>query len=229
MNYCQFRNDVIKRMANAGGGGLPAEYQQVEYLWSPYPGSTYIKTGFVPNQRFKTVVRVQYRSQVGLVACGSWNGTSGNVQQTSYGVFSGSQSRNYYYYQNPRSDFSGYDAVNFAPYVNSEDVTLTEDWITPLYKAEKSDATYTSTPNDYFPTFNNNEFFLFARNQRGDPLNRGSIKIYWAKFYDSSNTLVRDYIPCYRKSDNKPGMYDLVNNTFNVSANSYEFTLGNNV
>lgn len=37
--------------------------------------------------------------------------------------------------------------------------------------------------------------------------------------------LVRNYIPCYRKSDNKPGFYDTVNGTFNVSDGTNDFVL----
>lgn len=36
-------------------------------------------------------------------------------------------------------------------------------------------------------------------------------------------------IPCFRKSDSKPGMYDLVNNVFYTNAGSDEFTVGPNV
>lgn len=38
--------------------------------------------------------------------------------------------------------------------------------------------------------------------------------------------LVRDYIPCVRKSDSKAGFYDLVNGTFNPSIGSAEFVAG---
>ena len=40
---------------------------------------------------------------------------------------------------------------------------------------------------------------------------------------------IRDFIPCYRKSDNKPGLYDLVNNVFYTNSNlsSNDFTYGN--
>lgn len=34
----------------------------------------------------------------------------------------------------------------------------------------------------------------------------------------NNNELVRHLIPCYRKSDNKPGMYDIVNDVFYVNA-----------
>ena len=40
-------------------------------------------------------------------------------------------------------------------------------------------------------------------------------------------SLVRNYIPCYRKSDNKAGFYDTVNHTFNPSIGSAEFVAGN--
>ena len=57
MNYCQFRNETIKRMANAGSVTpiLPPEYQRVEYLQSS--SNTYIMTGFCPTQRFVTEIK----------------------------------------------------------------------------------------------------------------------------------------------------------------------------
>jgi len=36
--------------------------------------------------------------------------------------------------------------------------------------------------------------------------------------------LVRDFIPVLRKSDNKPGMLDKVNNVFYTNAGTDEFT-----
>ena len=37
-----------------------------------------------------------------------------------------------------------------------------------------------------------------------------------------NNTLVRDLVPCYRKSDNVAGLYDLVNDVFYSSASGYD-------
>lgn len=55
-------------------------------------------------------------------------------------------------------------------------------------------------------------------------------RIYYIKIYDN-NELVRDYIPCYRISDNKKGLYDLINNVFypNASSSSIDFSAGSNV
>lgn len=47
--------------------------------------------------------------------------------------------------------------------------------------------------------------------------------LYSAKLYDNG-VLVRDYIPVKRKSDNKCGLYDMMNNTFVSSATSTDFS-----
>ena len=39
-----------------------------------------------------------------------------------------------------------------------------------------------------------------------------------------NDAIVRDYIPCYRKSDSKPGLYDIVNKQFYTNAGSGEFS-----
>lgn len=68
--------------------------------------------------------------------------------------------------------------------------------------------------------------FIFAQNSYGSPsriLGEGvgihEVKIS-NKFYG---------ISCYRKSDNKPGMYDLVNSTFYTNAGTGEFDVGADV
>ena len=52
-------------------------------------------------------------------------------------------------------------------------------------------------------------------------------KIYSTKVYDD-NILIRDLVPCYRKSDNVIGMFDLVNSVFYANAGSGTFLKGNN-
>ena len=52
-----------------------------------------------------------------------------------------------------------------------------------------------------------------------------SMKLYAMYIYDNGN-LVRDFVPCYRKSDNVAGLYDLVNGTFYTNAGSDVFAVG---
>ena len=51
-------------------------------------------------------------------------------------------------------------------------------------------------------------------------------KIYSQLIWDNTNTLVRNYVAVKRNSDNKPGMYDLVNNVFYVNQGTGEFVMG---
>lgn len=56
---------------------------------------------------------------------------------------------------------------------------------------------------------------LFADWNEGSPRNCAQGKCYYLKIWDTDHTtLIRDYVPCIRTSDNKAGMFDLVNNAF---------------
>lgn len=53
-------------------------------------------------------------------------------------------------------------------------------------------------------------------------------KIYYCKIWNSW-TLIRDFVPCYRKSDSVIWMYDKVNKTFYTNAGTWTFTKGSDV
>lgn len=53
-------------------------------------------------------------------------------------------------------------------------------------------------------------------------------KVYACKIHNG-DSLVRDFIPCYRKSDNEVGLYDIVNNQFYTNQGSGSFLMGNEV
>ena len=51
-------------------------------------------------------------------------------------------------------------------------------------------------------------------------------RFYGVKMY-RNGILIRDYHPCIRRSDNKAGLYDTVNHTFNPSTGAEDFVAGN--
>lgn len=53
-------------------------------------------------------------------------------------------------------------------------------------------------------------------------------QFYWFKFRRGGK-LIGDFIPCYRKSDNVPGMYDLVTNVFFTNAGTGTIGVGPDV
>ena len=71
---------------------------------------------------------------------------------------------------------------------------------------------------------------LFVYNVNGaiNSATFSSYKLFNFKEY-YGNELKADYIPCYRKSDNEIGLYDLVNNQFYTNQGSGTFLKGANV
>ena len=68
--------------------------------------------------------------------------------------------------------------------------------------------------------------YLPARNNGGILQGMGKFKMYSVKIYRPDTTLVRDYVPAKRLSDNAVGFYDKVNNTFSPSATGTAFVDG---
>ncbi len=64
---------------------------------------------------------------------------------------------------------------------------------------------------------------LIAQSFYKSSLDQGYYNYYYVKIWDN-DTLVRDYVPVKRLSDNKYGLYDYVNDTFYSSAGTAEFT-----
>ena len=71
--------------------------------------------------------------------------------------------------------------------------------------------------------------YLPARNNGGTLQEMGKFKMYSVKIYRPDTTLVRDYVPAKRLSDNAVGFYDKVNNTFSPSATETAFVGGTEV
>lgn len=218
MNYCQFRNQTIKRMANVGGGGLPSMYQQVEWLKSNNTSSSnygtnwlHIDTGVSYFADFEIDCYKTENSGLVVAGCGiysssgEWGATIGRYSASEpYMTFWQSYAQSYR--TNVLITTRGkYAWRNNAIYVNDTYVT-----------------TYTK-PNS------TRNFFLFGYTGQYQ-YGYSNIVMYSARLWDNNGVIIRDYIPCYRKSDNTPGMYDLVTSTFNPgTGTSGYFTVGNNV
>lgn len=84
--------------------------------------------------------------------------------------------------------------------------------------------TSASTTNTYTSVVWRN-FLLFANNNNDwtVQVRNCQMKLYGCKLYNNW-TLVRDFIPCYRKSDSVIWMYDTVNNQFYTNAWTWAFT-----
>lgn len=187
-------------MQYTGGGGLPADYQQVEFLQAT--GSQYIIFPFsfqqyiqgTGNKEMRCIY--EYASSALTWIVGSWYDETGN---------GGANIDNY---NNGRWWLGGAYAISRGTSPN----TKIEVVVSSSYSAHCTD-----------------QLVLFALYYRGGVRNAsGTKKIYYfALVLDNENVI--ELIPCYRKADNAAGMYDTVNNVFHTNAGSGSFVVGPDV
>ena len=68
----------------------------------------------------------------------------------------------------------------------------------------------------------NINLYLFAEKNSGSIVT-SKAKIFYCKLW-KENVLVRDFVPCVRNSDNKPGLYDKINGVFYTNQGTGEFS-----
>ena len=76
-------------------------------------------------------------------------------------------------------------------------------------------------------TSNDTTVYIFGCNN-GTRLYPYPLRCYYFKMYEN-NVLIRDFVPCYRKSDGEIGLYDLVERKFYANQGTGTFLKGGNV
>lgn len=189
---------------------LPAGYQEVEYIrststTSPDTGQR-INTGIYPTQNTKVVADAEYLSGENYATlCGAY--TNGTNQFAIF--YSGSWTA--WFGNSAQKTISG-------GYSGRKNFTLGGG----VFSVDSSSVAISSA------SFNSGfQLALFAMAQTDDNTfyYHASIKLYSMQIYERS-TLVRDYVPCYRKSDNVGGLFDLANNEFYPNIGTGNFSFG---
>lgn len=168
-------------VASQGGGGIPAEYQQVE--WIGHANNTAVINGVSPYSNVERVildveftVKPKYGGAIILAKsqttfpCGTTNNDPSLTVRTHRGF-----------------DCSPVTSVNGAI----------------------ARATYTFTKLENVPI--SSAFSLFGWSNANYTC---GLKAYGAEMYDTSNVLVCDGVPVYRKADDVIGLYDVITQTF---------------
>ncbi len=192
---------------------LPVEYQEVEYIEST--GTQYIDTGFVPNQDTRVITEHFYTKQPqnrGFIYGAGVSATDRTFELYTWGNNWNSPYGNTNIVMTPQISMFISGKINIDK--NKNNVTITY-----------SDGTSQTKSCEYVTFTAPRNLWLFAINRgstsvdfRADCVQLCSCKIL------ENDTLVRDFVPCYRKSDGKPGMYDLVTGEFFTNAGTGEFS-----
>lgn len=182
---------------------VPTEYQEVEYLQA------------AGNQSIDTGLDIQTNSYFEVKAAFTQNTANNNI----YGLG----------YSNKESNVmvSGSRIYN---QLAGQNVNIAYDANDHIFKATSSNTYIDGTTGganwNNVPIGNRLRLFATAYNGTFDSSRFSYAKIYYCKMYQG-DTLVRDFVPVYRKSDNEAGMYDLINNVFYTNSGSGSFSVGN--
>jgi hypothetical protein len=190
---------------------LPDEYQEVEYIEST--GTQYIDTDVKGGSNIKMQFEGAFKRITGFSSVtGSRNAYLTDANANSFCFFANTGNEDYQYY------LTSYKTTDMS--ANKISVEMSKDGIffNGVLKHQVAQETWS---NDYNIT-------IFAINTAGTIGCGKNHKIYSYKLYESS-VLIRNFIPCYRKSDNVIGLYDLVNNVFYTNQGTGTFLKGADV
>ena len=188
---------------------LPPEYQQVEYIEST--GTQYINTGYNPTKTLKIETDISI----------------GNSNKTIFGAYNNNSERLQLYVQNS----TYYPVVRI--FGSTSQVSISSGFtlnskhniVLDLVNLELSLDGRTGKVTDEGCTNINYPIYVLAGNSSGTANTLISAKLYSFRMWDD-NVLVRDFVPCYRKSDNVAGLYDVVNNKFYTNSGTGNFDVG---
>lgn len=187
---------------------LPDDYQEVEYLESS--GTQYIDTGCKFDNQYSYTIDCEIDNENG-------NQMFGMKWWYAHAVFI----RNNKYYVCNTENYV-YDTLISA----GNRVVINISLLNKTINVDYSDIHYSHSFNDFNPSSSIYPVVLGACwTSWNDKLSEyGKGKIYSFKYYEKG-ILLRDMIPVIRKSDNKPGMYDKVSQTFYTNQGTGEFII----
>lgn len=185
---------------------LPAEYQQVEYIEST--GIQYIDTEVTMTEN----IQLELDFQITQVTDSNEEVLTGAWDNSLNGFLFGIR-RGYFQYAYAHSAWNGSsvkaDCERHKIIVNKNGNALLDDIVLANVGSQ---------------TLNSNISIYLCNTNIERSWNKGiKTKIFNAKIYNNS-ILIRDFIPCYKKSDNVLGMYDTVNNLFYTNAGTGTFS-----
>lgn len=187
---------------------LPSEYQEVAYLEST--GTQYIDTGITPSEDFKVVARMAFTTNPAGTSAEQLNGVSYGGR-CAWGYTKSVATQNFYIGIKEKNIDTG---VTLDALPHTFVINMDGSWCIDDYSGQLDCGTSMTASN----------VWLFARNRASGAVNAAcKEKCYFCQIYQDG-VLVRNMIPCYRTSDSKPGMFDLVSKTFLTNSGTGEFT-----
>lgn len=207
--------DAVK-IYGVGFGFVPIEYREVEYLEAT--GTQYIQESFAINSNLRIVTKMQF-----------YDLSSANQLSGTKAYLSGGQEANFWW--GISTGYFGAQVGGTKKLLSTVD-TLAHTWdlqsgSQKLDGVEFGESTISSAGTWKFGIGCR---FEISAQQSVNVQYQSKVKIYYFDVYDNSTgEKSKQLVPCYRISDNEPGLYDLVNDTFYTNDGTGTFNVGDDV
>lgn len=206
--------------ANEYFGNVPIAYQEVEYIQSSW--NQYIDTWWCISPNTKISVTFQFTSsttqqRVFWIWTDTSRSSSTDISFCVYINWSNKRARATQNWVGNRETTNVSYNTNKNTFIlsNTNFTILNANWGTVYNASNGANITRTSNHGFWLMTRWKIDENVFNRN--------ASWRLYRAQVREN-NELVRDYYPCYRKSDNVIWLRDKVNRVFYTNAGSWNFT-----
>ena len=217
LNIVSKLNIISDILSNKKKSLLPIEYQEVDYIQST--GTQYIDTGIVPTTNTEVIFKGRIMALLPAsnnadILCGVRSQSAGHNARYMPCSINGT-------IKSYRSVYGTGGATGNFTYEEEHYIDINNDYSQIVIDENIS----TSITNTFIPS--SNHLCMFASGDDNSTPSYYSIgRIYYCKIIDKSSDILREFIPCYRKSDNVAGMYDLVNNIFYINNGTGTFIIG---
>ena len=186
-------------------------YQEVEYIENT--STSYINTGLLCKSWYKIDLKYYTSSSNNLDQTIAWCAVLDASTPLYYWINYNSWYRSIYLNYNSR----WHDITNTQAVWNLYEASVTiRNWSQVVIL--NWNTVYSST--DSVSQSWNSNLVLFTSRWG----NYALIKLYYMQIYDENNEKLRDFVPCYRKSDSVIWLYDAANNQFYTNDWSWTFT-----
>ena len=203
-----------------GRANIPSEYTEVEYIEST--GTQYINTNIIPTNT------TGVEAKITICNDNNWDNVFMGCRESS-----SSDSRYWIDVDWTGNDtiifgFNSNTNINDRYFLKGSDVG--KSFIISMnYMNDRTGKingiTYDTSISSKTLVSMSKPMYIFAGNRSGYAAYQYSGKLYNLKITDGTN-VIKNFIPCYRKSDNVAGLYDLVNNVFYTNQGTGNFIVG---
>ena len=204
--------------------GLPPEYQRVEYVSGT--GTQYISSGIECTSDLAVRYAFEVSTSANSAFCGGIN-LSSPIFRHHGSPYHNTSAETRYMYNLSVNEVPSIPTSIAPPQLD----TRYEVFVDPAageYAFTGPDYNESGTFTPLASKTTGKSYGILARISQAGAVQSRPSKVYYFKFYRGGR-LIGDFIPCYRKADNEPGMYDLVTNAFFTNAGTGTIGVGPDV